>query len=266
MNSLFQLMDFRCYYCEVEFQSLIATKEHLQATHSDQPLKFRQITINETTGKRVLVSKQFKKSAESLLQPETDIPKSERSDREKQEEDAFLKTWPQAEARLKEQGLLSDWIALHEIIANGTLPLDNIALLLFLDVVKFYSARKTAGMRYASQTKTFWQTAYKLFGGKLLRFMGGPKGLGQVVEGAAGSTGDCLPSEAKVNFIVPAINSLETQDVEETKPGIMQQCIRTLSQTTSTVKISFDSKKINSSLSASHGDEDLYSTMNKHLH
>ena len=101
----------------------------------------------------------------------------------------------------------------------------------------FYSTKKTVGMRYASQTRKFWQTAYKLFGGKLLRFMGGPKSLGQVVEGSADSAGRCLSLEAKVNFIVPSIKCLETQNVEEAKPGSMQQCIETLSQTTSTVKI-----------------------------
>ena len=82
--------------------------------------------------------------------------------------------------------------------------------------------------------------------------------MGQVVEGSADSAGRCLSSEAKVNFIVPSIKCLETQNLEEAKPGIMQQCIETLSQTSSTVKISFDSKKINSSLSDRHGDEDLF--------
>ena len=142
-----------CYHCKEKFDSLSVTKEHLESTHSDKPLKFRQITVNETTGERVLVSKQFRNAAASSLKLETDAPKSERSELE--EEDAFLQTAARAAARLKEQGLLSEWIALHDIIAD--IPLDNIALLLFLDVVTFYSTKKTVGMRYASQTRKFWQ-------------------------------------------------------------------------------------------------------------
>jgi hypothetical protein len=114
-------------------------------------------------------------------------------------------------------------------------------------------------MKYQEATKTFWRTAYKLFGGKLLRFMGGPKGKGQVVGGTADCANACAPNEAKVNFVVPGIKSLgQTESAQNIKPGIMEQCIETLSKTASTIKISFDSKKINACLTDSHGDEDLF--------
>lgn len=128
-------MDFRCFYCTEKFENLIATKQHLISTHPDQEFKFRQIIVNETTGKRVFVSKRFKTATTRAeheaptptnetrklteKEDETPTPTSETRKPTEEEEDIFLQRWPQAAARLKDQGLLSDWITLHEIIADG---------------------------------------------------------------------------------------------------------------------------------------------------
>ena len=58
-------------------------------------------------------------------------------------------------------------------------------------------------MRYMqSETRQFWEVGYRLFKGKFLRFMAGPRGLGQIVEGTQ-ERGECLTSDSMINFDVP---------------------------------------------------------------
>ena len=60
--------------------------------------------------------------------------------------------------------------------------MNNIALLLFLDVVRWYSLDDaTTTMRYSEEVKEFWRTRLRLFHGCFLRYMGGPKNKGQIL-------------------------------------------------------------------------------------
>ncbi|KAK7112287.1 hypothetical protein V1264_011760 [Littorina saxatilis] len=120
-------------------------------------------------------------------------------------------------------------------------------------------------MRYGNDTKLFWRTGYKLFHGKFLRFMGGPKYEGNLLDGSGSSVDNRLePVDAKINFAVPASKFLETSAVIKTeiKPGIIDDCLKTVAKHSKQVKVSFDSKKINGSLTHKKGDVDLFGCEN----
>jgi hypothetical protein len=50
-----------------------------------------------------------------------------------------------------------------------------------MDVCMFLSLENTSSMRYSDKVKEFWKIEFKLFHGKWLRFMGGPKHRGQLL-------------------------------------------------------------------------------------
>ena len=69
------------------------------------------------------------------------------------------------------------------MLALASFPMDNIAFLLFLDVVKWHNSETTTLMRYeCPAVNKFWQIGYKIFHGKWLRFMSGPKNTGDIVK------------------------------------------------------------------------------------
>jgi hypothetical protein len=60
--------------------------------------------------------------------------------------------------------------------------MDNITFLLFLDVVRWYGKTSTTQMRYNdTAVNKFWRIGYKMFHGKWLRYMNGPKNKGDLV-------------------------------------------------------------------------------------
>ena len=67
------------------------------------------------------------------------------------------------------------------LLSKGTMPATNICYLLFLDLVEWYSTDSTSNMRYRAETVKFWQIGYRLFHGKFLRFMSGPRHAGHVL-------------------------------------------------------------------------------------
>lgn len=106
---------------------------------------------------------------------------------------------------LAEAGLLGDLKLFFKLIADDAFPLSNIALLLFLDVVRFYGCANVCGMRYRKQTLLFWIFGYLLFHGKWLRFNRGLKFSGSTLSGDVGSRrGHFNPEECSINFAVPA--------------------------------------------------------------
>ena len=86
--------------------------------------------------------------------------------------------------KLKQCGQLDLYMKWCNLVATNRFPLDNICYLLFLDVVQWFSSSQTSQMRYfQEETLNFWKVGYRLFHGKFLRFMGGPKNSGQIVAG-----------------------------------------------------------------------------------
>lgn len=62
-------------------------------------------------------------------------------------------------------------------------------------------------MRYIQpQTRQFWEVGYRMFKGKFLRFMAGPRGLGQIVDGEQ-ERGECPVNMSQINFAVPSLQT-----------------------------------------------------------
>jgi len=95
----------------------------------------------------------------------------------------LIKQTPIVVDKLRELGMIELWKTFYTMLSNGTFPVDNIAFLLFLDVVKWYGKSNTLAMRYDETVCKFWRVGYKLFHGKFLRFMSGPKNKGQLIFG-----------------------------------------------------------------------------------
>ena len=83
---------------------------------------------------------------------------------------------------LKQADKVNEFIQFNRLLSEGKFPMNNIALLLFLDVVRWYSLDDaTTTMRYSEEVKEFWRTGLRLFHGRFLRYMGGPKNKGQIL-------------------------------------------------------------------------------------
>ena len=158
---------------------------------------------------------------------------------------------PSVVSSLQNTKHLDIFLKYTRLLSDGALPLENIAHLLFEDVVQFFSQTDTTTtMRYSTDVKKFWNIGLKIFRGKFLRFMGGPKHRGRIVEGSA-HKGQYIPSTAKVNFIVPSRDVLDKTpsvvDASELTPGIISPMIEQISKLSSgnTYKVCVDGKKIN---------------------
>ena len=110
--------------------------------------------------------------------------------------------------KLKEHGQVEIYKKWCTLVKDDTFPLDNICYLLFLDLVTWFDQPITSKMRYfRSETKKFWEVGYRLFRGKFLRFMSGPRNQGQIIDGST-SRGNCTPTTSKINFAVPSMQAL----------------------------------------------------------
>ena len=66
----------------------------------------------------------------------------------------------------------TEYVSFNRLLAEEKIPMDNIAFLLFLDVVRWFSLDGyTTSMRYSEEVKLFLCTGLRLFGGRFLRFM-----------------------------------------------------------------------------------------------
>ncbi|MEW8548481.1 MAG: hypothetical protein AB2693_33680 [Candidatus Thiodiazotropha sp.] len=123
----------------------------------------------------------------------------------------------------------------------------NICYLLFLDLIEWFSCDNTSHMRYRPETVKFWQIGFRLFHGKVLRFMSGLRNFGQILEGVS-ERGKHDPMASKVNFAVPSRNNLypKQDDSKLFYPGINQTSILTLVDRVGNkpMKLSIDGKKI----------------------
>ena len=103
---------------------------------------------------------------------------------------------------LDAEGNLYDFVMLIDQLASGELPANNIVLLLLLDQVQFQNSGNTVGMRYRKVTKLFWSVVYRLCKGVGLKFFGGEKNWGQVVNKQSEKS-KYSPDKSKINFVVP---------------------------------------------------------------
>ena len=74
------------------------------------------------------------------------------------------------------------YMKFNRLVAGNILPLGNIAYLLLLDIVNWFSVDTTTQMRYSDDVKRFWRVGMKLFKGKFLRYRSGMKNSRQSYE------------------------------------------------------------------------------------
>jgi hypothetical protein len=104
---------------------------------------------------------------------------------------------------------------------------------------------------------------YRLFYGKVLRFMFGIKSAGQVIKDVS-SKGSYDPQTTSINFAVPSTNSIcqfntmETKIPGELPHGIIYQAIELKSSSDNSYVLSVDGKKIAPGLTEKNRDRDLF--------
>ena len=176
--------------------------------------------------------------------------------------ETLINLLPTVLENLRECGQVQSYMKFHELVAEGKMPLTNIAYLLFLDVVDWYSLEDTRTMRYSDNIKWFWKIGMKLFKGKFLRFMSGMKSKGQCINTCESFD----PALSSINFAVPNRNCLEdsnvSKELRDVKPGILLDMIKLVHDDgvlQQSYKVSFDGKKVNSGIdSTTMGDINLW--------
>jgi hypothetical protein len=175
-----------------------------------------------------------------------------------------IKDIPSVVSKLRSYGHFEIWKKFNNMISNNEFPMDNIAYLLFLDIVKWYGSQNAVTMRYDETVTKFWRVGYKLFHGKFLRFMGGPKNKSHILLGDT-MRGVYSPQAARVNFVIPnrkmAESSASALPAKDIVPGMLTYLLQKFAEQTKeteTYKICLDGKKINSSVTGTLGDVDLF--------
>ena len=106
--------------------------------------------------------------------------------------DEMILIMPNVLNEMKRNGHLKTWISLSR-----------------MDVCRFLSYENTSGIRYSHKVKHFWRIGYRLFHGKWLKFMSGPKHSGTLMTEHS-DRGVFSPHEAKINFAVPSLSVRST--------------------------------------------------------
>ncbi len=106
-----------------------------------------------------------------------------------------------------ECGKLESYLKFNRLIFSGNFPMNNICFLLFTDLIEWFSCQNTCNIKYQTETMQFWQIGYRLFQGKVLRFMSGLRNYGQVLNKNA-ERSELNPSDSRINFAVPAQKNL----------------------------------------------------------
>jgi hypothetical protein len=275
-------MEFKCVHCNTLYDSFNDCISHNIKAHPDRELTYLYLKLNPDSGKRVYKQRRFSVVPQGhtiQILPDQRISVTDANQTAKgnppstqdtdpadkssegphseihgndPEEIQLQKLLPQMVENLRKHGLLGDWISFHEQVANGQFPLENISLRLFLESVRFMGCSDIRQMRYSDETRLFWKTGYFLFHQRFLSFMSGPKCKSQ--------DGNWEQENRLINFAVPCRDYLDDKRHEQAdmKPGILHEGLKIMKATAEYVKVAFDSKKINSSLSVNHGDVDLF--------
>lgn len=213
---------FMCWHCSEKCTSFTSVINHTITFHYSKELKYRYLKLDQKSGKAVYATKKFqrsiipseiykqgckihvsedqkliieeKKKTDSTTCTATEKSQSDKevlaqTDISKSEEITRLENLAPAVAEcMKSEGHLHTWLTFHEMIKDKTFPMDNICFKLFMDVVRFLGNSNTSSMRYSKEVKSFWTAGFRLFRGRFLRFMGGQKSGGQLVDGCSMKT------------------------------------------------------------------------------
>jgi hypothetical protein len=72
-----------------------------------------------------------------------------------------------------------------KLVQDGKFPLNNIAFELFLDIVEWFDKNESRQMRNSPSTLQFFGLGRKLFGGRFIRFISGPKHESDILTGSS---------------------------------------------------------------------------------
>ncbi|CAC5359137.1 uidA [Mytilus coruscus] len=170
---------------------------------------------------------------------------------------------PKVVEELRKEGFEDTLLQFFDLISNKKCPFDNIAFLLWTEVIRWFNLEKTSGMRYLKQKKQFWKLGMRLFGGKFIRFMSGNKNTSDVLYGES-PPGYFDPSNSDIKFAIPSTDVLREythyNDCSGKRlPGIFTDVMQKVSQSMrdQSLCISFDGTKIKQGLTTDSGDVNL---------
>jgi hypothetical protein len=236
------------------------------------PQKYKRIltpTSSAKKAKRQLIKTPSKYKERINNQNETemdvlfDIP-DDKNDA-KTEEKQFLEICCDKDVLRK----LSDARILHfltiflSLVKKDKYPLTNIALLLWLETVKWYNCSTLHEMRFWKITKDFWRAGYRMFQGKFLCFMNGPRGLGTFLSNNS-RKGKLDPMSSEINFAIPSRNTFidnkQSKVPSILKPGIIHQAIISIGKSplNKVNMMCLDGKKVTAGLDDKYGDVDMF--------
>ena len=119
----------------------------------------------------------------------------------------MLELTPVVLQKLLEENMGDVILSFYQQVESGAFPLNNLAFLLWTDVVKWFDCSNTSSMRYSEDSKKFWKLGWHLFGGRFVNFMSGFKNESQVVLGDT-SKGLYSPQSSDINFAGPSFSVL----------------------------------------------------------
>ncbi len=153
-----------------------------------------------------------------------------------------------------------DFESFFQLVAQGKYPLKCIALPCWLDTVKWYTCESTSQMTYRKDTQEYFRMVYSILHGKGINLMAGVKSLGQILNGND-QRGQIDPQLSQINFAIPDVSvlRLNSSDIpNRLEPGIIHQGIDIKSNSTSSMVIGFDGKKLAAGLNEHDGDINLW--------
>lgn len=194
------------------------------------------------------------------------------TEREKIAKELIIKNSDDLVKNLSKAGCLDSFCSFVDLVAKDAFPLDNIAWLLFVDVVRFYSRDNASGMRYDfhnGATTLFWVYGQWLLHGKFLRFMTGDKFAGSLALNEK-QRGEYDPANVRINFAVPSPSIIAKESKKLLpmpkllQPGLMSSVLNTFldSNKGCCFVLSFDGKLLRPGLTKNSGDVDMFGTEN----
>ena len=101
------------------------------------------------------------------------------------EEASVVEVFQDVLDKLSDVGKKDKLLKFFKLVQDGKFPLHNIAFELFLDIVEWLTKMNHVKMRYSPSTLQFFWLRRKLFGGRFIRFMSGPKNESDILTGSS---------------------------------------------------------------------------------
>ena len=246
-------------------------------TPRNTPSKTPSITPSKGSAKRLLTPnsshKKRKKKIKTFVSPLKLIDEGENEsifydemeEEITEEAKAFIDIASDSDVleEISKAGYLNYFTEFFQLVKQKKYPLSNIAFLLWLETVRWFSCATASHMWYWNKTKKFWRAGYRLFHGKFLTFMAGPRYTSLTVN--KGMTHEALiPSISEINFAVPSrsaiIKNNDSPVPSLITPGVIHETLQavSLSSLSKVNMMCVDGKKVNPGLDSKEGDVNMF--------